>query len=347
MKGDRPRGHSDPGPLPSARPRPPAAASFCRRQALLPGFRSCPARRGDAPSSDELTAKAVAFLRPRQDADGGWSARAQEPGITALVVTALLRSKRVTPDRPGGRQGAGLPRRASSAPTAGWPRAPHANYVTSIALMAFHEANVKGRYDRADQGRPGVPQGDAVGRGRGQDAGRRLLRRGRLRRDQQPARPVEHLVLPGGPARHRPARRRPGVEEGRWCSSRGARTSRASSTTSPGPTRSTTAASSTPPPTAASSMAGKPTTPTAASALTRSMTYAGLKSMIYAGLSPDDPRVKAAVDYIKKHYTSTRTPASASRASTTTTRPSPRPSPCSASRPSWTPPASPTTGAPS
>ena len=32
------------------------------------------------------------------------------------------------------------------------------------------------------------------------------------------------------------------------------------------------------------------------------MTYAGLKSMIYAGLSPDDPRVKAAVDYIKAHY---------------------------------------------
>ena len=33
------------------------------------------------------------------------------------------------------------------------------------------------------------------------------------------------------------------------------------------------------------------------------MTYAGLKSMIYAGLTPDDPRVKAAYDYITKHYT--------------------------------------------
>ena len=33
------------------------------------------------------------------------------------------------------------------------------------------------------------------------------------------------------------------------------------------------------------------------------MTYAGLKSMIYAGLTPDDPRVKAALDYITKHYT--------------------------------------------
>ncbi len=34
-----------------------------------------------------------------------------------------------------------------------------------------------------------------------------------------------------------------------------------------------------------------------------SMTYAGLKSMIYAGLEPNDPRVQAALTWIKKHYT--------------------------------------------
>ncbi len=33
-----------------------------------------------------------------------------------------------------------------------------------------------------------------------------------------------------------------------------------------------------------------------------SMTYAGLKSMIYAGVGPEDPRVKAAFDWIKKYY---------------------------------------------
>jgi squalene-hopene/tetraprenyl-beta-curcumene cyclase len=33
------------------------------------------------------------------------------------------------------------------------------------------------------------------------------------------------------------------------------------------------------------------------------MTYAGLKSLIYAGLAADDPRVKAAVKWIKDHYT--------------------------------------------
>jgi squalene-hopene/tetraprenyl-beta-curcumene cyclase len=33
-----------------------------------------------------------------------------------------------------------------------------------------------------------------------------------------------------------------------------------------------------------------------------SMTYAGLKSMIYAGLTADDPRVKAAVKWVQRHY---------------------------------------------
>lgn len=32
------------------------------------------------------------------------------------------------------------------------------------------------------------------------------------------------------------------------------------------------------------------------------MTYAGLKSMLYAGVDRDDPRVKAAIEWIRKHY---------------------------------------------
>jgi squalene-hopene/tetraprenyl-beta-curcumene cyclase len=32
------------------------------------------------------------------------------------------------------------------------------------------------------------------------------------------------------------------------------------------------------------------------------MTYAGLKSMIHAGVGPDDPRVKAAFEWVRKFY---------------------------------------------
>ena len=38
------------------------------------------------------------------------------------------------------------------------------------------------------------------------------------------------------------------------------------------------------------------------------MTYAGLKSMIFAGLTKDDPRVKAAVDWLRRHYTFAENP---------------------------------------
>ena len=38
------------------------------------------------------------------------------------------------------------------------------------------------------------------------------------------------------------------------------------------------------------------------------MTYAGLKSMVFAGLTADDPRVKAAIDWAKKNYTTTENP---------------------------------------
>ena len=53
------------------------------------------------------------------------------------------------------------------------------------------------------------------------------------------------------------------------------------------------------------SMAGETTTPDGQRRLRSygSMTYAGLKSMIYAGLGKDDPRVRAAFDWITDNWT--------------------------------------------
>ena len=142
-------------------------------------------------------------------------------------------------------------------PKGGSRRRPHANYATSIALMAFQEANQDGRYDGIIKGGQEFLKTMQWDESEGKGARRRLLRRGGLRRQQQPARPVEHRVHDRGPPRLGPARRRPRLCRRRWSSSRGARTSRASSTTSPGPARSTTAASFTPPPTAGRAWPGK------------------------------------------------------------------------------------------
>jgi squalene-hopene/tetraprenyl-beta-curcumene cyclase len=38
------------------------------------------------------------------------------------------------------------------------------------------------------------------------------------------------------------------------------------------------------------------------------MTYGGLKSFLYAGVSKEDKRVKAAIDWVRKHYTVTENP---------------------------------------
>ena len=108
-------------------------------------------RADETGTAAELAAKAVGFLRPRQAADGSWSGDRKEPGITALVVTAMLRSGRVTPDEPGGRQGPRLPG-AFPGPKGGLSEAPHSVYSTSVALMAFQAANKGGRFDRVIKG---------------------------------------------------------------------------------------------------------------------------------------------------------------------------------------------------
>src|SRR5262249_47445199 len=100
----------------------------------------------DSTSPANLIERGVAFLRPRQDAKGGWSTQ-REPGVTALVVTALLRSAQVAPGEP-------LVSKALAylegfiGPQGGLSEAPHANYSTSISIMAFQHANANGRYDR-------------------------------------------------------------------------------------------------------------------------------------------------------------------------------------------------------
>src|SRR4051794_3700476 len=107
------------------------------------------ARGGDeaAGRADELTDKAVAFLKGGQEPNGGWSTARKEPGITSLAVTALLRSGRVSKNDPAVTRGLGYLEQFLG-PKGGLSEAAHANYATAVALLAFHDANAGGRYDR-------------------------------------------------------------------------------------------------------------------------------------------------------------------------------------------------------
>ena len=96
-----------------------------------------------SPPAGELIDKAVGFLKLRQDPGGGWSTVRKEPGITALVATALLRSGRVAPGEPTVTKALGYLEQFLG-PNGGLSEAAHANYATSVALMAFQAANAGG-----------------------------------------------------------------------------------------------------------------------------------------------------------------------------------------------------------
>ena len=256
--------------------------------------------RSSAPvESGELETKAVNFLRPRQSRDGSWSPDRKEPGITALVVTALVRSGRVGPADPVIERGLSFLEQFVG-PKGGLSEAPHSNYTTSVAIMAFHEANQGGRYDRIIKG--GQEFLKTMQWDEGEDKGRDSDVYGGAGYGGKNSRPdlsntafmIEALRDTGLPADD------PGLQRALIFVSR-CQNLKSEFNDRPWAGKVDdggfiyTAADG------GSSPAGK----TADGGLRSyaGMTYAGLKSMIYAGLTPNDPRVKAASGYIAKHYT--------------------------------------------
>lgn len=253
----------------------------------------------EALSVSDMTDKAVGFLKRRQDAKGGWSTERKEPGLTALVVTALLRSKRVTPADPATTRALAY-LEGFIGPKGGLSEAAHANYSTSIALMAFHEANTNGRYDRvikAGQDFLRTMQWDETEGKNRENAfyGGAGYGGGNSRPDlSNTAFFMEALHDTGLPADD------PGLQRALMFISRCQNLKSefndqewAGKINDGGFVY--TAANG------GQSMAGKGSDGGLRSY--GSMTYAGFKSLIYAGLTPDDPRVKAALNYIKSHYT--------------------------------------------
>jgi squalene-hopene/tetraprenyl-beta-curcumene cyclase len=252
----------------------------------------------DEPASGPLVDKAVAFLRSRQASDGSWSGDRKEPGITALVVTALLRSKRVTAEDPAVQKAFAYLERFIG-PNGGLSEAAHSNYSTSIALMAFNEANKEGRFSAVIQRgqeflkaaqwdntkQKGTESDYYGGAGYGGNNSRPDL--------SNTAFFVDALRDTGLPADD-PALQKALVFVSRCQNLKSEFNDQAWADKVNDGGFIYSAANG------GSSPAGK----TANGGLRSyaAMTYAGLKSMIHAGLTPDDPRVKAATAYVAQHY---------------------------------------------
>lgn len=259
----------------------------------------------DAPTSKvdhaKVTAavnKAADFLKKSQANDGSFSA-ASGPGVTAIVGAALMRSGR-TPQDPvvakalkylesNLHEDGGIYQKGSN----------HKNYETCLAIVCFQEANKNHHYDKLlanaekfikkeqwddDEGKDPADLnygGAGYGSGKRPDLSNTSFLIDALhsvgRGEDDPA--IQKALLFVSRCQNLESKDN---------------TSPFAAKVNDGGFYYTVAAGG-------ASMAGQ--TPDGGLRSYGSMTYAGLKSMIYAGVKKDDPRVKAAYEWVQKHYT--------------------------------------------
>jgi hypothetical protein len=250
-----------------------------------------------------LVDRGISFLTAAQAEDGSFSKQAG-PGITALVATAFLENGRTTSDpvvakalkyvqshvRPDG----GIYAEGSK----------YRNYETSLAMRCFAAANKDGRYDELLKKAADYVKDIQWDGGEGHDessdhyggAGYGSHNRPDLSNTTFLAEALEAA----GTGPEDPAVQRMLVFVSRCQNLESEHNQTKFPALNPdGGFYYTIAAGG-------SSQAGA--LPNGGLRSYGSMTYAGLKSMIYAGVDKDDQRVKAAVEWAKKHYTLAENP---------------------------------------
>jgi squalene-hopene/tetraprenyl-beta-curcumene cyclase len=246
----------------------------------------------------EVRDKAIAYLRKRQATDGGFSAKFG-PGITALVIAALIRndvpsdnemlkkalnylSKSVKKD--GGIYAKGLQ-----------------NYTTCVAIMAFKEANTGGKYDTIIK-----KASEYLRKLQYDDPANKDLKLGGLGYGDQKSRPdlsntqyfVEAMIAAGVP-KDDPALKR-ALKFISRCQNLADKekgndqvfATKAKEGDKGGLTYTPLDPEDSPHATGDGGLRSL-----------GAMTYAGLKSFLYAGVKKDDPRLQAAVKWMRAHYT--------------------------------------------
>ncbi len=252
------------------------------------------------PSDKDVKAmvdKAHDFLKNRQVADGSFSPKFGGPGITAIVAAGLLRNGYGPEDPIVAKALAYLEKSVQK--DGGIYDKKLANYTTSIAMVTFHEANSKGQYDTVLKNAAKflktlqyddslVEEKDVKFGGVGYDA--------KERPDLSNTQFFIDAMLAAGVPKTDPAIQR-AIKFISRCQNL------------PGETNDQPFAKKT----SADDKGGlvynpivndknKEATPDGGLRSSGVMTYAGLKSFIHAGVSKDDPRVKAALDWIRRHY---------------------------------------------
>ena len=242
--------------------------------------------------------KGVEFLKSRQDANGSWSASVS-PAVTALIVHAMLENG-VSPQDPAIEKAVKY-LQSFQQEDGGYyaPESKVKNYETAVMVLALQGLNEDGKYDEA------IKKADAFVRGLQWDEGEGKERDdpfyggagygGHSRPDLSNTSFMLDALKAAGAGENDPAIQKALVFVSRTQNLESQyNTTPFSAKVNDGGFYYTPAAGGT-------SQAG----PTENGGLRSygSMTYAGLKSMVYAGLTRDDPRVRAALEWIRRHYT--------------------------------------------
>lgn len=258
----------------------------------------------DAAQLKDARQQAVAFLKASQRDDGSWTA-ADAPGVTGLVTFGML-SGGLPADDPTIVKA--LQHLASYIQKDGGiynPKSRHGNYETAIAMMVFQAANKDGKHDellaKAEKYVRGV-QWDESEETKSDDV--KFGGQGYGRTGDRPDLSntvffLEALQATGAKSDD------PAVQKALVFLSR-CQNLETEFNTTPFAVKVNDGGFYYTPAAGGASQAGN--TPEGGLRSYGSMTYAGLKSMVYAGLKPDDPRVKAATEWIRKFYSVSENP---------------------------------------
>lgn len=242
----------------------------------------------------EILERAADYLKSHQGADGSFSPRIAGPGVTAVVAAGMLRCGFRADDPVVRRCLAYLEKSVKK--DGGIYDKGLANYTTCVAVMALQEANKDGKYDTIIKNATtylkklqyNAEESDVKFGGVGYD--------GKSRPDLSNTQYYIDALVAAGVPKDDPALQR-ALKFVSRCQNL------------PGETNDQAFAKKT----TADDKGGlvyvpdpddkRHKTPEGGLRSLGAMTYGGLKSFLYAGVSKDDPRVKGAVDWIRRHYT--------------------------------------------
>jgi squalene-hopene/tetraprenyl-beta-curcumene cyclase len=241
--------------------------------------------------------KAYEFLKSSQKADGSFEPSRGGPGTTALIAAALLRLGKPIDDPVVAKALDFLEKSVQK--DGGVYNKILANYTTSIALVTLKEANKGGRYDTIianatkflksiQQGGPdsGLPFG-----GFGYDA--------KSRPDTSNSHFTVEALLAAGVPKDDPAIKNALIFLSRCQNEPGEANKLEYAKKATDDDKGGFVYN----PFDAANPKSDKRTPEGGLRSEGGMTYAGLKSFLYAGVGKEDPRVKAAVGWVKRHYT--------------------------------------------